>query len=111
MSAARAASTTRCTCPTVEVCVRGELDVATVPRMRERLHDALTLRPTHLYVDLTECGFLDACGILLLLDVHRQAWCQGATFVLRGCSPRHRRLLALMGLEDVFDLGDVSPCP
>jgi anti-sigma B factor antagonist len=91
-------------CPVVTVHVQGELDLATAPRIRECLYDALTLRPTHLVVDLAECPFFDAIGINLLLDVHRHAWRQQARLRLRGCSERHMRLLALMGLHDVFEI-------
>lgn len=91
-------------CPIITVQVQGELDLRSVPRVRERLYDALTLNPTHLVVDLRECAFFDALGINLLLDVHRQAWRQQGRLRLRGCSDRHLRLLALMGLTSVFDI-------
>jgi anti-anti-sigma factor len=93
-----------CRCPAVEVCITGELDYATVPRMREQLRDALSLRPQRLVVDLSRCTFFDAMGINMLLEVHRQAWRQDAGLTLQGCSPRHLRILALMGLHGVFDI-------
>jgi anti-anti-sigma factor len=93
-----------CRCPEVEVCIKGELDYATVPRTREQLHDALSLHPQRLVVDLAGCTFFDAMGINMLLEVHRQAWRQDAALTLRGCSQRHLRILALMGLHGVFDI-------
>lgn len=92
--------------PLVEVVVDCELDIATLPRVRERLEDALTLRPEMLVVDLTDCPFLDAQAITLLLDVHRAAWRSGSRLVLRGCSSQCLRLLALAGVLDVFDIDD-----
>ena len=93
-----------CCCQAVEIQVQGELDLSTVPRMRERLFEALSLRPDRLVVDLSDCTFFDAMGINMLLEVHRQSWRQHADFSLRGCSERHYRLLALMGLRNVFEI-------
>jgi anti-anti-sigma factor len=89
--------------PVIEVLVDDELDIATLPRLRERLEDALSLRPARLVVDLRDCTFLDAQAMTVLLDVHRQAWRQGGLLTLRGCTPQCLRLLSLAGLLDVFD--------
>ena len=90
----------------VTVVVEGELDVESVARVRESLHDALSVRPDRLVVDLTDCAFVDACALTMLLDVHRRAWRAGGVLTLRGCSPRVLRLLSLTGLRRVFDLAD-----
>ena len=90
----------------VVVVVDGELDSASVSRVREHLHDALSVRPQRLVVDLTDCPFVDACALTMLLDVHRRAWRAGGVLSLRGCSPRVLRLLSLTGLRRVFDLTD-----
>ncbi len=92
----------------VEVVVEGELDVSSVARVRETLHDALSVRPGRLVVDLTHCPFVDACALTMLLDVHRRAWRAGGVLTLRGCSPRVLRLLSLTGLRRVFDLAEAS---
>jgi len=88
----------------VVVEVQGDLDAARVPRVRELLADAAGLRPQQLVVDLSGCGFLDASGLTVLLDVHRRLARAGALLTLRGCSPRVMKLLSLTGLQRVFDL-------
>ena len=88
----------------VVVAVDGELDSSSVGRVREHLHDALSVRPERLVVDLTDCPFVDACALTMLLDVHRRAWRSGGVLSLRGCSPRVLRLLSLTGLRRVFDI-------
>jgi anti-sigma B factor antagonist len=90
----------------VEVEVVGPLDLCTVERTRAQLVEALELNPSCLLVDLSACSFFDATGISMLLEIHRRAWRQHASLVLRGCSARHLRLLALMGLIGVFDTGE-----
>src|SRR6476661_2322260 len=93
-----------CRCRVITVCVQGELDLVSVAATQERLHDALSLGPEALVVDLSACPFFDATGINMLLDVHRLARKQRAVLTLSGCSDRHLRLLALMGLRGVFDV-------
>ena len=88
----------------VRVVVDGELDVNSVDRVRETLHDALSVRPGRLVVDLSPCPFVDACALTMLLDVHRRAWRQGGMLTLSGCSPRVLRLILLTGLRGVFDI-------
>lgn len=99
--------------PLVEIVVAEDLDVASVPRVRERLEDALRLRPARLVVDLGRCPFMDGSGLAALLTVHRQALRQGAEFVLRNPDARVRRLIALTGLAKVFSVepsvGAVAP--
>lgn len=93
------------------VVVDTELDIATLPQLRERLEDALSTSPGRVVVDLTDCVFLDAQAMNVLLDVHRQAWRQGGRLTLRGCSTQCLRLLALAGLVGVFDLEDADGVP
>jgi anti-anti-sigma factor len=90
----------------VVVAVEGELDISTVARVQETLHDALSVHPGRLVLDLSACPFVDACALTMLLDVHRRAWRSGGVLTLRGCSPRVLRLLSLTGLRRVFDLED-----
>lgn len=88
---------------TVEtVRISGDLDLATVPQVRERLHDALSGKPARLVVDLDDCSFVDASALTMLVDVHRRVARTGGELVLRGCSPRVLRLLSLTGLRRVF---------
>jgi anti-sigma B factor antagonist len=49
------------------VAVRGELDIATSPAVRELLSDAATDRDRPLVIDLVECEFIDSTGLAALL--------------------------------------------
>jgi len=94
--------TTPGTTPLVEIVVLDELDAASVPRLRDRLEDALRMRPERLVIDLAHCAFADATAMALLLDVHKRARRQGGVLVLRAPSPRVLRAITLTGLQDVF---------
>ena len=90
--------------PALTVPVRGALDASTVARVRESLDSAVRSRPPQLVVDLTDCPFVDASALAMLLETHRRLARFGSVLTLRGCSPRVLRLLSLTGLRRVFDL-------
>lgn len=51
--------------------LRGELDIATVPRLEEAVNEALADAPAELTIDLRPLGFLDSSGLrqfILLAD-------------------------------------------
>jgi anti-anti-sigma factor len=87
----------------VVVHVDPELDIATLPELREELARAVDTGTRRVIVDLSDCRFLDAQAIRVLLDVHRRLWIRDGRLVLRGCSPAAMRLLALAGVLNVFD--------
>lgn len=84
--------------------VVGELDLRSTARVRERLEDALAAHPARLVVDLSQCTFVDAGALAMLLEAHRRISRAGGVLTLRACSPRVLRLLSLTGLRRVFDL-------
>lgn len=90
------------------VAVRGDLDLATVEPVRARIEHALQARPDQLVVDLTDCGFIDATALGMLLDAHRSCARRGARLTLAGCSARVERLLSLTGLRGVFELAPAA---
>jgi anti-anti-sigma factor len=53
--------------------VRGELDIATSPRLAEAVTGALEAGPTALVVDLSETTFLDSSGARQLVRTARMA--------------------------------------
>jgi anti-sigma B factor antagonist len=82
----------------VLVTVAGEVDIATAPRLQDRLAAlAATGRP--LIVDLDRVTFIDASGLGVLARVASQARAQGAS--LHAVCARHlvRRLFAITGLD------------
>lgn len=95
---------TETTTPLVEVLVNERFDVTTALRMRDRLEDALRMRPERLVVDLGACPAFDASGLRVLLEVHCDAIRGGSRLVLRHAGERVRRVIALSGLEGVFSI-------
>jgi anti-sigma B factor antagonist len=93
----------------VVVTVAGEVDIATVARLRERLF-ALATGGLPLVVDLDQVSFIDATGLGALAGAARRAAARGASLHVVCAQPRTRRLFRVTGLDRqlplVRDLGE-----
>ncbi len=86
------------------VCPAGELDLAEVRTLSERLRELLKAQRETI-LDLSQLTFIDSSGIRLLLEITRDAKEGGYTLRLRSPAPvvrdtlRLAGVLALLGLE------------
>jgi anti-anti-sigma factor len=79
------------------VAVRGEIDLATVSAVEERMRD-LRRPGSHLALDLDHVSFMDSAGLRLIVDEHRAAIEGGWRFSLIGGSRNVRNLIDIAGL-------------
>jgi anti-sigma B factor antagonist len=88
----------------VVVWVRGELDVASAPRLREAMLDALAGRDDAFVITLDMSGieFLDSTGLGVLVAVLKRMRFVGGDLVIRAPSRSVRKLFGLTGLDKVF---------
>ena len=88
--------------------ISGEIDLATVPLLRERLVRAIHGRALDLLdIDLTGVKFLDCSGIGALVGVYNIAVQSGRRVQLQHPQPLVRRVLDLTGVLGIFTV-DVS---
>jgi anti-anti-sigma factor len=88
---------------TFRVSVVGEVDLATVPALRDRLLTVVHEQaPAALVVDLAGVTFLDCAGIGTLVAAHNAAIRAGGQVRVSDPHPTVRRLLDLTGLLDVL---------
>ncbi len=85
------------------VVIRGELDIATVPRLQDVLDSVLARRPWRLEIDLSGVTFLSVYAVSALLATHLHLAARGATLVLRDPTPIARRVLTLTGTDDLIE--------
>ena len=82
----------------VVVTVAGEVDIATVTRLRERLFE-LAASGRNLVVDLDQVSFIDSAGLAALVGAARRADAHGASLQVVCTRPRTRQLFRLTGLD------------
>ena len=86
--------------------VSGEVDVATVPRLREQLHSLVAQGQTHVVVDLDGVDFLDSTGLGVLVGALKRLRSSGGELHLICTQPRIRKVFEVTGLTKVFPMHD-----
>jgi anti-sigma B factor antagonist len=77
----------------------GEVDIATVPALREAISEHIVVGRTNLLVDLRAVTFLDSTGLGVLVGASKAAQGAGGSLRLVCDSPRVLRLLRITGLS------------
>jgi anti-sigma B factor antagonist len=86
--------------------VSGEIDIATAPSLRERLHGLLADDKHQLVVDLDDVGFLDSTALGVLVGVLKRARSEGGEVRIVCTQPRVRKVFEITRLDSAFDLFD-----
>jgi anti-anti-sigma factor len=89
--------------------VRGEIDIATAPRLRSSLMEAVAssdrdVMPGPFTVDVSGVSFFDASGLHVLVDVASSARRAGRKLILRNPTAPMWRVLEITRLLDVFTI-------
>ena len=102
----------------VVLSVQGELDIATVPVLRQAVDDALEAlegdgRPRRLYVDLTATAFIDSTGCRELARAAKTAGPLGIAVevVAPAANRKVRRIVDFMQFGDLLPLHEQVPAP
>jgi anti-anti-sigma factor len=90
--------------PVAVVVVAGEIDVSSVPKLRESLAHALAPPRREVVVDLAAVEFIDASGVGVLLAAAGDAARTGVKFRLRTPSPSVGRVLQLAQLDGTLEV-------
>jgi anti-anti-sigma factor len=80
----------------------GEVDIASVPALREQLLHLLRPGSSRLVIDLSKVSFCDASGLAVLVSTGRRARLLGGFLHLAALSPQVGRVLNLTGLDRSF---------
>jgi anti-sigma B factor antagonist len=88
---------------TAYVVVRGEIDVATAPQLREMLHELVQGGSKQIVLDCQALEFLDSSGIGLLVAVRKRLGADGE--LVLDSPPAHvRKVLDLTGVTAELSL-------
>ncbi|HXW58996.1 MAG TPA: STAS domain-containing protein [Solirubrobacteraceae bacterium] len=86
---------------TCVVCVEGELDLTTAPRLKMALHEMLHAGFKQIVVDLAEVSFLDSTSLGVLIGVKRSLD-PGARLAIVCKHPNVIRIFEFAGLDVTF---------
>jgi anti-sigma B factor antagonist len=84
--------------------VSGELDIATVPKLRERLAAALDRGARRVVIDLRPLDFLDSIAVAALLHAARQLGDGGRLAVVVAPDSYIRMVFEIAGLPQCLDV-------
>ncbi len=88
---------------TAEIAIEGELDLATAPRLKWPLLDALKAGRTQLLINLSGVTFIDSTALSVLVGVHRKLD-QDAHMAVVCSNPNVVRIFEVAGLKVAFDI-------
>ena len=83
----------------VTLSVRGEVDLTSVPLLRQELQDAEDAASRRIVLDLAGLDFIDSSGLHLLIVAHHRAQSNGHALVLTNVPRQARRLFRLAGID------------
>lgn len=86
------------------VAVEGEVDLATAPRLREALSDAVATGHLRLVVDLTATEFLDSTGLGALVTGLKRVRAKGGEMRVVCTSARVCKVFEITGIDKVLPI-------
>jgi anti-anti-sigma factor len=92
---------------TIRVRPLGELDVATIGTLRERVYEAMKAGTRRLILDLRETTFVDSSGLHLAVETYEWALGNGAEFAIIPAPPHVQRTFDVAGLTTRLPFVDV----
>lgn len=89
--------------------VRGEVDLASAPKLAAALSELIGRGHSLVALDLEAVEFIDSTGLGVLVGSVRRLRDEGGDLILRAASPAVTRILEMTGLGNVLPLA--SPIP
>ena len=84
--------------------VVGELELATAPRLRQRVVGLVADGCTHIIIDLSGVDFVDSVGLGVVVGALHRARSRGGEVAVVGAVPRVRRMFAVTRLDEIVPM-------
>lgn len=88
----------------VLVSVVGEVDVATAPKLRDCLREAVAEGSPTAVVDLTGVTFIDSMALGVLIEAKKLCDGEGRIMRIAASEPRILKIFEITGLTELFDI-------
>jgi anti-anti-sigma factor len=86
----------------------GEIDVATVDRVRGQFEDLKAVGFTRIVLDMRDVTFVDSTGLRLMLEAQESSRADGWEFAVIDGSSSVQHLLQVTGMRHVLDFVDAD---
>lgn len=87
------------------VCVSGEIDIASAPRLWDQLAEAIP-ETKRLVLDLHETQFIDSTALNIIVRALKRLRHDGGDLIIRSPRPNARKVFNITGLDRVFTIED-----
>lgn len=84
--------------------VSGEIDVATAPKFKQKVVEAIDAGHTRLIIDIESVAFLDSTGLGVLVGALKRVRALDGSLDIVCTSDRLMRIFKITGLDKVFGL-------
>ena len=84
----------------------GEIDIGTADQVGNAVSAALSAGHGQVLLDVAAVTFIDSSGLAVLVKAHRQAQTQGASFAVVHPTPQTRKLIQVLGLDQLLLIYD-----
>jgi anti-sigma B factor antagonist len=84
--------------------VKGEVDVYTVPALRDALYRLIDGGASRITVDVAGMDFIDSSGLGVFVGALKRQREQAGELVLRGLQPAARKVFEITGLTQIFEI-------
>lgn len=88
--------------------VKGEIDVYTAPKLREKLLSLCEREGHKVVVDLSEVSYMDSTGLGVFIGAYKASQNVGSEFSLSGLTPRVARLFEITGLNELITIENLQ---
>ncbi len=89
-----------------ELLVDKDMDLFTVPELKQTVLDCIDARKCDVFLDATGMGYIDSTGIGVLVSALNRVREYGGTLTIKGLKPHIRRIFHLTGLDGAFVMED-----
>lgn len=89
---------------TASITAVGEIDLATVSKIRSALMTVLAADVRHVVLDLDQVTYIDSSGLGTMVGAHKRIIAAGGTLTVRCSQPRVLRLFSITGVDRVLNV-------
>ena len=88
----------------IKVCVTGEIDAYTAPKLREKLFPLAEEEKVSMIIDLSGVSYMDSTGLGVFVGTFKNVRSKQGDFEIVGLSNRLKRLFEITGLADIIHI-------